>query len=49
LSRFFVSELADESPAALLSAGQFGLIAANLEQTEILAESDTALLRANAN
>jgi hypothetical protein len=32
-----------------LSAGQFGLIASSQEQTEIPAESDIALLRANAN
>jgi hypothetical protein len=49
LTRFFVSELAYESSALLLSAGQFGLIAPSLEQTGILAKSDTALLRANAN
>ena len=32
-----------------LSAGQFGLIPASLERTEILAKSDTALLRVEAN
>jgi hypothetical protein len=32
-----------------LSAGQFGLIPASLERTEILAKSDAALLRVEAN
>jgi mannose-6-phosphate isomerase len=42
-------ELAGESPALLLSAGQFCLIPASLEQTEILAKSKAALLRVEAN
>ncbi|MGA2853823.1 MAG: type I phosphomannose isomerase catalytic subunit [Verrucomicrobiota bacterium] len=41
-------ELADEPSALLLSAGQFCLIPASLEQTEILAKSDAALLRVEA-
>jgi len=32
-----------------LSAGQFSLIPASLEQTEILAKSEAALLRVEAN
>ena len=42
------SELADEPSALLLSAGQFCLIPASLERTEILAKSDAALLRVEA-
>ena len=42
------SELAGEPPALLLSAGQFCLIPASLERTEILAKSDAALLRVEA-
>jgi len=38
-------ELAGEPPALLLSAGQFCLIPASLEWTEILAKSDAAFLR----
>ena len=38
-------ELAGEPLALLLSAGQFCLIPASLEQTEVLAKSDAALLR----
>jgi mannose-6-phosphate isomerase len=41
-------ELAGEPPALLLSAGQFCLIPASLERTEILAKSDAALLRVEA-
>jgi mannose-6-phosphate isomerase len=42
-------ELADEPPALFLSAGQFSLIPASLERTEILAKSDAVLLRVEAN
>jgi mannose-6-phosphate isomerase len=42
-------ELAGEPPALLLSAGQFCLIPASLERTELLAKSDAALLRVEAN
>jgi mannose-6-phosphate isomerase len=42
-------ELAGEPPALLLSAGQFCLIPASLERTEILAKSDAALLRVEVN
>ncbi|HEX7619406.1 MAG TPA: type I phosphomannose isomerase catalytic subunit [Verrucomicrobiae bacterium] len=42
-------ELAGEPPALLLSAGQFCLIPASLERTEIRAPSDAALLRVEAN
>src|ERR1039457_6299483 len=42
-------ELAGEPPALLLSAGQFCLIPASLERTEILAKSDAALLLIEAN
>ncbi len=38
-------ELAGEPPALLLNAGQFCLIPASLERTEVLAQSDAALLR----
>jgi mannose-6-phosphate isomerase len=41
-------ELAGEPPALLLSAGQFCLIPASLQRTEILAQSDAALLRVEA-
>jgi mannose-6-phosphate isomerase len=42
-------EPAGEPPALLLRAGQFCLIPASLEQTEILTRSDAALLRVEAN
>jgi mannose-6-phosphate isomerase len=42
-------ELADEPSALLLSAGQFCLVPACLEQTEIVAKSGAALLRVEAN
>ena len=42
-------EIKGGPPTLLLSAGQFGLIPASLEQTEILAKSDAALLRVEAN
>ena len=42
-------ELTGEPPALLLSAGQFCLIPASLERTEILAKSDAALLLIEAN
>ena len=42
-------ELAGEPPALLLSAGQFCLIPGSLEQTEISAKSNTALLHVEAN
>ena len=41
-------ELAGEPPALLLIAGQFCLIPASLERTEVLAKSDAALLRVEA-
>jgi mannose-6-phosphate isomerase len=42
-------EIKSGTPAVKLSAGQFGLIPASLESTEILANSDAALLRVEAN
>ena len=42
-------KLADEPSALLLSAGQFCLIPASLERTEILAKSESVLLRVEAN
>jgi mannose-6-phosphate isomerase len=42
-------EFAGGPPALLLSAGQFCLIPASLERTEVLAKSDAALLRVEAN
>jgi mannose-6-phosphate isomerase len=42
-------ELADEPSALLLSAGQFCLIPASLERTEIRAQSDAALLQVETN
>jgi len=42
-------EIHSGSTSMKLSAGQFGLIPAGLEQTEVLAKSDTALLRVEAN
>ena len=42
-------EIKSGSTAATLSAGQFSLIPASLKQTEILAKSDAALLRVEAN
>jgi len=42
-------ELAGEPPALLLSVGQFCLIPASLEQTEILAKSDATLLHVETN
>ena len=42
-------ELADEPSALLLRTGQFCLIPASLERTEVLAKSDAALLRVEAN
>jgi mannose-6-phosphate isomerase len=41
-------EIKSGATAVKLSAGQFSLIPASLERTEILAESDTALLRVEA-
>jgi mannose-6-phosphate isomerase len=42
-------EIKSGSTAVNLSAGQFSLIPASLERTEILAKSDAALLRVEAN
>jgi mannose-6-phosphate isomerase len=42
-------EIKSGSTSVNLSAGQFSLIPASLEQTEILAKSDAALLRVEAN
>lgn len=42
-------EISDGLEAVFLSAGQFSLIPAGLEQTEVLAKSDAALLRVEAN
>jgi mannose-6-phosphate isomerase len=42
-------EIQSGSTAATLSAGQFSLIPASLERTEILAKSDAVLLRVEAN
>jgi mannose-6-phosphate isomerase len=42
-------EIRSDSVPVKLSAGQFCLIPASLEQTEILAKSDAALLRVEAN
>ena len=42
-------EIKSGSTAVKLSAGQFGLIPASLERTEILAKSDAVLLRVEAN
>ena len=42
-------EIKGEPPALLLSAGQFCLIPASLEQTKIVAKSDAALLRVEEN
>ena len=42
-------EIKSSSTMVNLSAGQFCLIPANLEQTEVLAKSDAALLRVEAN
>ncbi len=42
-------EIRSGSISANLAAGQFGLIPANLAQTEILAKSEAMLLRAEAN
>ena len=42
-------EIKSGSTAVKLSAGQFSLIPANLERTEILAKSDAVLLRVEAN
>jgi len=41
-------EIKSGSTAVKLSAGQFSLIPASLEQTEILAKSDAALMRVEA-
>ena len=42
-------EITSGSTSVKLSAGQFSLIPADLEQTEVLAKSDAALLRVEAN
>jgi mannose-6-phosphate isomerase len=42
-------EIKDGATAVKLSAGQFSLIPASLEWTEVLAKSDAALLRVEAN
>lgn len=42
-------EIQNRSTTAQLSAGQFSLIPAGLEQTAVLAKSDAALLRVEAN
>ena len=42
-------EIKSGSTSVNLSAGQFSLIPASLEQTEVLAKSDAALLRVEAN
>jgi len=42
-------EITSGSTSVTLSAGQFSLIPASLEQTEILAKSEAALLRVEAN
>jgi mannose-6-phosphate isomerase len=42
-------EIKSGSTAVILSAGQFSLIPASLEQTEVFAKSDAALLRVKAN
>jgi mannose-6-phosphate isomerase class I len=42
-------EIKSGSTTVNLSAGQFSLIPANLEQAEVLATSDAALLRVEAN
>jgi hypothetical protein len=42
-------EIKDGAEAVNLSAGQFCLVPASLEWTEILAKSDAALLRVEAN
>ena len=42
-------EIKSGSTAVNLSAGQFSLIPASLGQTEVLAKSDAALLRVEAN
>ena len=42
-------EIKGEPPALLMSAGQLCLIPASLEQTKIVAKSDAALLRVEAN
>jgi mannose-6-phosphate isomerase len=42
-------EIKNGATAVNLSAGQFSLIPASLERTEVLAKSDTALLRVEAN
>jgi mannose-6-phosphate isomerase len=42
-------EIKSGSTSVTLSAGQFSLIPASLEQTEILAKSEAALLRVEAN
>ena len=42
-------EIKSGATSVNLSAGQFCLIPASLEQTEILAKSDAALLRVEAN